>query len=558
MIFKEAKPPEIIKTPKDYFYFIRSRHDIPKAIKTLILTYIDLEKSKNYPNFVFKESSEKDKNNENFDFKPYVKLIARIETYFNCFLRYQKEPSVNVFIYLINSLRTIDYVDFTEEKLDEFKKNIILRYDPTIKKYNHVRLIADIVNAIGACVVSENIRRCAEVLLGDPDDDVFMNLKNFELNPERSNISWTSNNSVVLKKTEDFKYIPKIADKIKKNGEPGFINMINIQRFGRVNHRHDPLDPYTREYEPDKAIGINPCGEIPLCSFEFCNLAEGFPTKCFTSDDKFDEKKFYQALRYATFYASTVSLIPTHSPLTNRIVNSNRRIGIAMSGISDLYNEIGFTELTRICRAGYKIIREENLKLSLEAGIPPSIRVTTEKPSGKMALLVGTNSGLSFPISRYSIRRLRILNIDPVIKQLEIHGYYTEKDQCSDNTIVVEFPIDQGKTRELKEISIWEQLAICEMLQREWSDNSIAFTGIFNPKTEGNCLEQLLAIHAPVLKGCTLFPNIENNYNQLPYETITKEKYDEMVSKITPIDWSNFGNSDGDEPLFCTNDTCDK
>ena len=104
------------------------------------------------------------------------------------------------------------------------------------KEYSHTRLVADIFNAIGACVVAGNVRRSAEICLGDVNDSDFINLKNYEMNPERSGIGWMSNNSVVLKSDheyEDFSYIPEMAKRIRDNGEPGMINLYNMQKYGR-------------------------------------------------------------------------------------------------------------------------------------------------------------------------------------------------------------------------------------------------------------------------------------------------------------------------------------
>lgn len=98
----------------------------------------------------------------------------------------------------------------------------------------------------------------AEICLGDPEDDDFINLKNYNLNPERAEIGWMSNNSVVLKADrgyEDFTFIPEMANRIRDNGEPGMINLYNMQKYGR----------YGKELV-DEATLVNPCGEIELVS----------------------------------------------------------------------------------------------------------------------------------------------------------------------------------------------------------------------------------------------------------------------------------------------------
>lgn len=403
------------------------------------------------------------------------------------------------------------------------------------------RTTADIMNAIGACVVAGNVRRSAEIALGSAMDETFLDLKDYARFPERAQIGWMSNNTVVLTCNEEFAKLPQIAQRIRHNGEPGIMNLINIQKFGR----------YGKE-SPDGAWLANPCAEIPLESFELCNLAEVFPSRCGS------EEEFYEVLRYATFYASTVSLLPTHRTETNAVVVRNRRIGVSLSGVADMLDELGATELTRRLRQGYKIVKSENELLAAQAGIPPSIRVTTIKPSGTISQLAGVSSGMHFPTFQYAIRRMRVGNDAPICAVLKRAGVPHEPDSYSHNTTVFEFPIDQGKTRKATAVSAWEQFAFLAMLQREWSDNMVSCTVYFDPETEAHQIEQMLAQFAPVIKSVSMLPHTqEGAYAQMPYEGISKEEYDRRVAAMPMIDWSRFGGSDGMESRFCSNDTCE-
>ncbi|UFS61829.1 fused protease/ribonucleoside-triphosphate reductase [Sulfurimonas sp. HSL-3221] len=403
------------------------------------------------------------------------------------------------------------------------------------------RCTADIFNAIGACVVAGNVRRSAEIALGSAEDESFLSLKDYERFPERAEIGWMSNNTVVLKKTEDFAKLPIIAKHIIANGEPGIMNLINVQKYGR----------YGRESE-DRAWLANPCSEIPLESYELCNLAEVFPSRCAGEDD------FYRVLEYATFYASTVALLPTHRPETNAIVVRNRRIGVSLSGMADMLDQLGATELTRRLRRGYKVVRSANRKLASEAGVPPSIRVTTIKPSGTISQLAGVSSGMHFPTFQYALRRMRVGNDTAVCRLLKAAGVAHEPDVYSENTTVFAFPIDQGKTRKATEVSAWEQFAFLAMIQREWSDNMVSCTVYFDPETEGHQVEHMLAQFAPVIKSVSMLPHSESGaYKQMPYEGISRETYEEKLAAMPHIDWNKFADSDGIESRFCSNDTCE-
>lgn len=418
------------------------------------------------------------------------------------------------------------------------------------KPYSHTRLIADIFNSIGACVVAGNVRRSAEIALGDVHDKDFINLKNYEMNPERMEIGWMSNNSVTLKPDdgfEDFSYIPDMARRNVDNGEPGMINLYNMQKYGR----------YGKE-SPDEASLCNPCGEICLESFELCNLSETFPHRCADLDT------FNKALKFATFYSTSVSLLPTHRPETNAVIAKNRRIGVSISGIAQWvsgaapkgWGMMNYTRLTRILREGYKIVKDENTRLAKAAGVPPSIRVTTIKPSGSISLLAGATAGVHYPVSRFAIRRMRIGNDSPLVPALKEAGIPHEPDTYSDNTLVFEFAIDHGDVRPVTEVSPWEQFSIVAMLQRCWADNMVSATVYFDKEKDANDVEKLLAMFIPVLKSVSMLPHAGHGYAQAPYEPITEEQYEERRNAYQK---PKFAAVKGSVPMgskFCDGDNC--
>lgn len=430
------------------------------------------------------------------------------------------------------------------------------------KEYGHTRLITDIFNAIGACVVAGNVRRSAEICLGSVDDPDFIHLKNYEMHPERSEVGWMSNNSVVLgadQDYEDFTHIPDMARRIRDNGEPGLINLYNIQKYGR----------YGKEM-PDTATLTNPCAEISLSAArdkdgnitgggETCNLAEVFPPRCA------DKDVFYQALRYATYYSSTVALLPSHRPETNAIVAKNRRIGISISGIAQWasgevpegWGDMNYTKMTTQLRNAYKVVRQENTALAERAGVPASIRVTTVKPSGSISLLAGVTPGVHYPVSRYAIRRMRIGEDSPLVPALKETGIPNEKDTYSDNTLVFEFAIDHGNVRSVEEVSPWEQLALAAMLQRVYVDNSVSNTIYFDKEKDGPDVEKMLAMYIPVLKTISMLPHAGHGYAQAPYEPITREKYLVLRDSYKLPDFSKMGGAVPNGSVFCSGDTCE-
>lgn len=411
-----------------------------------------------------------------------------------------------------------------------------------------VRLVVDVMNAIGACVVAGNVRRSAEISLGDPADDEFINLKNYDMNPDRAEIGWMSNNSVVIDSYDDLRELPNLAERIRDNGEPGIFNLLNIQKYGRYGEKKE-----------DKATGANPCAEIPLEDGELCNLVEVFPTKCVGPDGKFSERVFRETLQLATLYASSISLLPTHDDRTNAVVERNRRIGVSLSGIADWMAVNATTDVIGWLDRGYQTVRNENERLAWEAGVPASVRVTTVKPSGTISLLAGVSSGMHLPpFSRY-LRRVRIGENSPIVQTLQEANVPHERDVYSDGTFVFEFPVDQGQVRGQKDVSVFAKAKTVEILQKFWSDNMVSNTLSFDPEREGDQIEDLLTMTVPFIKTISLLPLLDEGsvYEQSPIEQISRDEVRRRQKDIKPIDWSKFGGSDGQDSKFCANDNCE-
>jgi len=522
----EATAPD--KVNSDVFVIPDSREGWVESLIRLMCAYIDSPKygSNKFPDFDYSVIRDKGQPIKGFGgtssgSEPLAKMHKRIEGFLDAFCAGEL------------------VVPATEET------------EEVTKKYSHTRLVADIFNAIGACVVAGNVRRSAEIALGDVNDPDFIDLKNYTKNPERMDIGWMSNNSVTLTANdefEDFSYIPDMAKRIVDNGEPGMVNLYNMQKYGRFGKCMD-----------DEASLCNPCGEICLENFELCNLSEVFPNRCADLD------RFNTALKYSTFYSTSVSLLPTHRPETNAVIAKNRRIGVSISGIAQWVSDsvpigwgaMNYTRMTRILRNGYDIVKNENTRLAKDAGVPASIRVTTVKPSGSISLLAGATPGVHYPVSRYAIRRVRIGNDSPLVEVLRKAGVPNEPDTYSDNTLVFEFTIDHGDVRPCDLVSPWEQFSLVAMLQRCWSDNMVSATVYFDKEKDAADVEKLLAMFIPVLKSVSMLPHSGHGYAQAPYEPVTKDEYDKRVADIKVFDFSSVKNMVPAGSKYCDGDTCD-
>jgi hypothetical protein len=208
------------------------------------------------------------------------------------------------------------------------------------------------------------------------------------------------------------------------------------------------------------------------------------------------------------------------------------------------------------CEKGYNYLENLDEIYSDWLCIPKSIKITSVKPSGTVSLLPGVSPGIHYPHSKYYIRRVRIAknsNLIPVVKEA---GYDVEEDVYNRNhAYVISFPIKEKYfERSKKDISIWEQFENAAAYQRHWSDNQVSITITFKPE-EVKDIKYALECYEDKLKGVSLLPILEHGYEQAPYEEISKEKYEEMVKDVKPLNLKGLTiQAEGEEG--CETDTC--
>jgi adenosylcobalamin-dependent ribonucleoside-triphosphate reductase len=414
------------------------------------------------------------------------------------------------------------------------------------------RAIVDIVNLIGTCVVSGNVRRSATLALGSPGDDGFINLKNPEVFPERNSYdpekpgwAWMSNNSIAAEvgtKYED--YVDLIAD----NGEPGFIWLDVARNFGRLA---DPADG-----KDSRIMGFNPCAEQPLESYELCTLVEVHLNRHESKED------FLKTLKFAYLYGKTVTLMPTHWQQTNGIMQRNRRIGTSLTGIAAFADEHGLPVIREWMDEGYNTIRKYDHSYSEWLCVRESVRVTTVKPSGSVSLLSGATPGVHWgPGGEFYLRAIRFGNTDPMLHLFKAAGYKIEADLVSANTQVVYFPVASGHKRAEKQVSLFEKIGLAATAQKYWSDNGVSVTLSFNKEEEKKFIAPALNMYEGQLKAVSFLPMGNKTYPQQPYTEITREEYNAYVGTIGKIDWSAIydgkDNLDAESEKYCSTDACE-
>ena len=250
-----------------------------------------------------------------------------------------------------------------------------------------------------------------------------------------------------------------------------------------------------------------------------------------------------------------MTLINTHWPETNAIMLKNRRIGLSQSGVVQAFNKFGRRNLYKWCDSAYEDVKELDHEYSDWLCIPRSVRMTSIKPSGTVSLLNGSTPGIHFPEDEYYIRRIRFSETSDLIPPLKEAGYKIEKDAYSPNTLCVEFPVKEPHfTKGKRDVSMWEQLEIAAQYQHYWADNSVSITVTFK-QDEAKQIKEALEMYETRLKAVSFLKYEETGYKQAPYEPITKEQYEKMISSVTPIQRITTEEG-GVGSKFCTNDTC--
>lgn len=377
----------------------------------------------------------------------------------------------------------------------------------------------DIMNIIGAVVVAGNVRRSAQIAIGDADDVEYLLAKRWDL----GNIpSWRamSNNSVVCNDIGDLHEF--FWDGYEGKGEPyGLINLKLSRKMGRLGETQYP-DPEVQ--------GYNPCAEQSLADKETCCLAEIYLPNITSYEEFLDVAKLlYRVNKHSL-------ALPCHLASTEEIVHKNMRMGIGVTGVLQATEEQkGWLE------KAYPELREFDKKYSAEHGFPVSVKLTTVKPSGTLSLLPGVTPGAHPAYARYMIRRIRISANHALVQTCREHGYPIEYQQNFDgsedrSTVVVSFPFRHPDNAVLaKDMTAISQLETVKWLQQVWSDNSVSCT-IYYRKEELPEIKKYLKKHYKGNhKSLSFLLHSEHGFKQAPLEEITKEQYDELVSKTVPI-----------------------
>jgi len=406
----------------------------------------------------------------------------------------------------------------------------------------------DLMCKIGEVVVVGGVRRSALISLSNLGDDQMRHAKSgqwWENEGQRA----LANNSVAFKgKPEMGTFMREWTSLYEsKSGERGIFNRKAAQVKASENGRRD-IDHY---------FGCNPCSEIILRPYQFCNLTE---VVCRATDDL---TSLTEKVRMATILGTFQSTL-TNFKYLRKIWKDNteeeRLLGVSLTGILD--TNIWTEEVLTILR---EVAVETNKKLAKDLGIPQSTAITCVKPSGTVSQLVDSASGIHARHNDYYIRTVRGDNKDPLTQFMKESGIPSEPDVMKpDSTTVFSFPMKSPSGAITRtQMSAIEQLEYWLMFQRHWCEHKPSVT-VSVKEDEWMDVGAWVYKNFDEVSGISFLPFSDHTYAQAPYQDIEREEYLEL-KQIMPksIDWSKLADfekedtTSGGRELACTADACE-
>ena len=412
----------------------------------------------------------------------------------------------------------------------------------------------DLMCKIGQVVVVGGVRRSAMISLSNLSDDRMRNAKSgnwWDNEGQRA----LANNSVAYTEKPDVElFMKEWASLIEsKSGERGIFNRVASKTQAAKNGRRDP------EWE----FGTNPCSEIILRPYQFCNLTE-VVVRATDTIDTLSEK-----VRLATILG-TIQATYTEFPYLRKVWKKNteeeRLLGVSLTGIMD--NPLMTSEnagLEKTLEHLRSVAVSTNAEWADRLGIPQSAAITCVKPSGTVSQLVDSASGIHARHSEYYIRTVRGDNKDPLTSFMINQGIPSEPCVMKpDTTTVFSFPVQAPQdcvTR--NDMSAVEQLETWLTYQRHWCEHKPSVT-ITVRDEEWLEVGAFVYKHFDEMSGVSFLPHSDHTYQQAPYQECSKETYEELAEKMPKsIDWSGLAlyeledNTSGMQTMACSADSCE-
>ena len=413
----------------------------------------------------------------------------------------------------------------------------------------------DIMCKIGSVVVVGGVRRSALISLSDLNDQ--------EMSLAKSGEWWnTQGQRALANNSVCYKEKPPIGIFIRewlnlynsKSGERGIYNRQSAVSKSLENGRRDT------EHE----FGTNPCSEIILRPYQFCNLTE----VVVRADDTLASLK--KKVEYATIlgtFQSTLTDLKYLRKIWRDNTEQERLLGVSLTGImdSELLNDATDTGLEKRLQELRQVAVDTNLGLSDALGIEQSTAITCVKPSGTVSQLVNSASGIHARHSNYYIRTVRGDKKDPLTQFLIDQNIPCEDDVMQpDNTAVFSFPVESPeKAVTRNDTSALAQLDLWLLYQKNWCEHKPSVT-ITVKEDEWLDVGAWVYNNFDDVAGISFLPHSDHTYKQAPYQECNKKDYLSLAKTMPDnIDWSLLSdyevedNTKGGQELACTADACE-
>ena len=413
----------------------------------------------------------------------------------------------------------------------------------------------DVVCKIADIVVVGGVRRSALISLSNLSDGRMAKAKSgawWEKDGHRR----LANNSVAYTEKPDFEaFLNEMTTLYEsKAGERGLFSRVAAQKIAARNGRRDA----------DRDFGTNPCSEIILRSNQFCNLSEVVVREEDTIETL--KEKVELAAIIGSLQATLTDFRYLRS-LWKKNTEEEALLGLSMTGIMDnklLSGQGDQEELENTLEELRNVAITTNKKWAKKLGIEQSAAITCVKPSGTVSQLVDSASGIHPRFSKHYIRRVRSDKKDPLAVFMSTVGFPVEDDVMSPTSSVFSFPVKAPENSvTVKQVGAMQQLALWKTYQNFWCEHKPSIT-VYYTDSEFLQVAQWIWDNFDICSGISLLPVSDHTYQQAPYEDITAEKYEELLTAMPKdINWIDLqyfeqeDNTTGSQELACTGGACE-
>ena len=415
---------------------------------------------------------------------------------------------------------------------------------------------------IGEIVVVGGVRRSAMISLSNLSDIRMRHAKSGQWWQDAPHMALSNNSVAYTDKPDGETFLREWTGLVEsKSGERGIFNRVaskkQVEKYGRR--------------DPNFEFGTNPCSEIILRPYQFCNLTE----VVIRADDTKETLK--HKIKLATILGTIQSTL-TDFPYLRKVWKKNteeeRLLGVSLTGIMDcpltngtsskntLLSHVHLEELLQELR---QVAVDTNKEWAEKLNIPQSAAITCVKPSGTVSQLVDSASGIHARHSEYYIRTVRGDNKDPLTQFMIEQGIPSEPDVTKPNdTTVFSFPVKSPTgcvTR--NDLTAIQQLEMWMIYQRYWCEHKPSVT-ITVRDDEWMEVGAFVFKHFDEMSGVSFLPHSDHTYQQAPYQDCTEEEYNAMLDKfVYDINWSQLAEYEkedttaGNQTFACSGDVCE-